>query len=289
MNNFPPTTEDIPVNPKIKICLSGLGILVINGHGVAESGYLTLPSHATMISIWRNDCERVITNEVMGNNILEILSPNQGNCVCFLKENDPRNYTHMIDLNEIYPGSNLDTSKSFQSKLFINDAVFFTEPDSRFDVEKYVEGTPGSEVDMPLIGSGLWGYSRNENATFTFKGQTYGTEPGETFTIRILSSCNADNADDFKYYYEYLTGAGSDKFNLRRKGTSNSWKIDCEKRVKEELQEQINEFLSDDSGKRFSKPNMDDIKNDLDWLNDIKCAPEPCLKVTFLDKPRSLP
>ena len=264
--------------------------MVINPSGRAQIGYLNVSSHPTMISIWKNDCEIVLANETMGSNILEILSPTEDKCECFSVANDPRDYTHMIDLSEIYPGSDLDTSKTFQSRININDSVFFTEPGSRFDVEQYVEsGTPAPLKDITGIGSGLWAYSKNENATFTFKGQTYPSAPNERYTIRILSSCNANNADDFKYYFDYLTGAGASKFNLRRKGTYNSWKIDCENRVKEELQEQIDQFLSDDSGKRFSEPKIDEIKNRIDWINDIKCAPEPCLMVTYLDKERSLP
>ena len=93
-----------------------------------------------MISIWKNDCEIVLPNETMGNNILEILSPTEDKCECFSgAANDPRNYTHMIDLSEIYPGSDLDTSMTFQSRINISDSVFFTEPNSRFDVEQYVE------------------------------------------------------------------------------------------------------------------------------------------------------
>ena len=87
---------------------------------------------------------------------------------------------------------------------------------------------------------------------------------------------------------DYLTGAGASKFNLRRKGLYSSWKIDCENRVKPELQEKIDQFLLDDSGNRFTETEIDEIKNRIDWLRDMKCAPEPCLKVTYLDKERSL-
>ena len=219
MNNFPPLTDKIPPNPKIKICLSGLGIMVLNNKARAEIGYL--PVHPTLISIWKNDCEVVMLNESMGNNPLEILSPDgEGNCECFSgAANDPRNYTHMIDLSEIYPGSDLDTSMTFQSRINISDSVFFTEPNSRFNVEKYVEsGTPAPLQDLTGIGSGLWAYSKNDNASFTFKGETYPKAANERYTIRILWSCDVNNADDFKYYYCYLTGAGASKFNLRRKG-----------------------------------------------------------------------
>lgn len=290
MNNFPPLTDKIPPNPKIKICLSGLGIMVLNNKARAEIGYL--PVHPTLISIWKNDCEVVMLNESMGNNPLEILSPDgEGNCECYFESGKDENYENMIDMSEIYGNdAELDMSKPYQSKIFIADSVFFTEPSSLINVVQFVEsGTSKPEQNLHGVGTGLWAHSKNPNANFRFKGTEYRPGAGESYTIRILSDCRGSRESDFKFFFDHLTNAGESRFNLRALTANDLWFIDCEKRTLKEVLEQLSGFLPNLFDRKFDEKERSILINRLEWLVNMKCAPEPCLKVTFTNEPRSLP
>ncbi len=289
MTTFPPTTNTKPNNPKIKICLSGLGIMVLNEQAQAQIGYL--PVHPTLISIWRNN-QVIMLDCPMDGNDLEILSPDgEGKCECYIASGQDDSYENMIDLSEIYGGSaELDSTKSFPERIIIDDAVFFTEPTSLINVIKYEEGQTQSDQPLNGVGTGLWAYSKNPNASFRYKEVDYEPGEGETYTIRILSDCLSDESD-FKHYYDYLTNAGNTVYNLREPDENPNalWFTDMENRT---LRAFLNEFgsalphLFDPSNEKIDRKSL---INKLKWIAVKKCAPEPCLKVTFTNKARTLP
>jgi len=289
-DKFPVTTATFPNNPQLKLCLSGLGVLCFSkDNNRAEIGYLHLDEHDAMICMLDSKDNYLIPLDTsFRGKSLEVITPQKGMGECYFKEGQAESFASMLDLSEIYgEEAEFKNNVNFQSKIFIDDAVFFTEPKSVISVEPFDVKNPHTKLPPMDAGTGLWAHTKSRNITVKFNGNDIPLKPDETYDIRIWSRCPGSGESDFKYFYNILQNAGNTQYNLGEPENGAAWFTEYQLREFEMLAKRLNEFfvMKTASGGE----NQADLIEKLRYLIDILCAPKPCISVTFANKPRNLP
>ncbi|MBS1794374.1 MAG: hypothetical protein JSS81_11000 [Acidobacteria bacterium] len=288
---FPVFTDTIPENPKLKIRLSGLGVLCFSEeHNRAESGYLDLEDHDAMFIMTRDsDTRTVIKYASMRGLTVEVATPEKGLGKCFYRDGSPMNFENMLDLAKIYPNaSGFDPAAKFQARIFIDDAVYFTDAATIKKVIPFDQNKPTVKFNPRTIGQALFAYVENREVTVAINGETIPLESGETYTMHIQSNCREVKESDFKHYFDILKNPGDLRINLDFPEGHSPTSLVYEMRLFDALQEQFKSLLlkgeEDDKQRAIA-----DFQGRLSFLQDIRCVPKPCLKVVYADEPRSLP
>jgi len=293
-DTFPIRTNTFPENPKVKICLRGLGVLCFSkDNNRAEIGYVDITKHDAKICMSDSKGNYLIhpSTSLRGSR-LEITTPDKGMGKCYFKGQENENFDSMLDLSEVYgEEAEFNGDDRFQSKIFIDDAVFFTVPESIISVEPVNVDDHTSRLPRKTAGTGLWAYTGGENVAVSFNGKNIPLEAGETYEIRIWSNCPGDGESDFKYYYDILKNAGPIRYNLEEPGSGNGvWFTGSELLEFESITKKLNEFFAMKKMVTISEDfSTQEISGKLKYLTDILCVPKPCLFVTFADRSRNLP
>lgn len=289
---FPIMTDEIPQNPKIKIHLRGLGVLCFSEeNNRAEIGYLDVDQvHDAEYGMMDSKKNVIIPYGSMRGKTLEILTPEKGMGKCFYKQDDSRNFNIMLDLSELYgEAAEFRENARFQSRIFINDAIFFTDPDSITTVAPFDQDSPTIQKRPMEIGEGLFAYITDENVKVMLDGKEISLKADESYTISVLSQCRHPVEGDFKHFFEILQNAGNVQYNLKHPEGANIWFTDFEKEQFSELDDQFNNlFVSNSLNEEEIGNGKMAIFSKLRHLRALFCSPEPCLKVTFANRPRSL-
>jgi hypothetical protein len=287
---FPPTTQQIP-DSRVKLYFRGLGVLCFSAErSRAEIGYLDLEDHDTEISMIDADGRIIIPNQSMRGKNLTVTTPEKGIGAVFEDAaDDRRNLSKMLDLSEIYPGAEFrDDGLKYQSKVFINDGVFFTDPtDDSYAKVIPVNMASGAAKPSLEIGRGLRAVIKSDTIYIRFGGRDYPVEANKSYIISIQSNCKQVAKGDFHHYFDILENAGDVRYDLEYEGGEDTWLTDFEQEEAERLEARLNKLVSF----RSLLEDTDELKyivDRLEYFRNAKCVPKPCLKVTFIDKPRSL-
>lgn len=290
---FLPTTDQFPNDPLVKIYTGALGILCFNEEDErAEIGYLDI--HDLFISIFDSHNSPVIPpRSSMKDKNLEITSGQTGIGEIFERPNAPENFNLMFELAELYgPGADFaNEPDNFQSKLFINDAVFSTHPDSLVDAIPFEQNRPSSTKPVRKTGRILVISTKNRNLSVKFGEEDIPLSPKDSYKI-LIQNGNCRSLDgDFKFYFDVLKNAGAIRYNL--KFVSGGRFSPFTESEQQEIARLSNQAMS--SSKTQMEPNeiheeRNELARQLSTLASVfRCPPAACQKVVFANRARAIP
>lgn len=293
-----PTTNEIPDNPRVRIFFRGLGAVCFNEDAKrAEIGYIAAPDHAPYILIMSSKGDIIKDESMAGKNL--VIDAFDGNTTeAFYQTHDPRNLDLLLDLSEFYGESNIDPNASFQSKIYIEDAVFYTDPQCPLiKVEPFNDADANETYDIKRISSAAYAAVKSNTISIKYGSEEILLDDELTYNIFIRSNCPHPELSDFKYYYDIIQNGGAIRYNLKTVD-ENFWLTDLERAYLKDLGTLLDDpDLTEDLDAAIVRQEYVDINPDisyardaqLKYLEDILCFPGPCLLVTFGHKTRSLP
>lgn len=294
---FPMTTSEIPENPKITLNLRGLGVLCFSEeNNRAEIGYLDVPEmHDVQFGMVDSDDKAIIPFQSMRGQTLEIVTDGKGMGKVFNQSGSNKNFDLMLDLSEIYGDeAELKTDAVYQSRVHIDDAVFFTDPGNINKVVPFRMDSPNIKKRPMDIGEWLVAHTTRDDVRVFLDGEEKLLEGGKNYTISILSGCRQVTAaapieSDFKFFFGILDNAGDVQFNLERAEEAKMSFTNLEKRNIFNVEEQFKRLFIENGGNGdATEGEKRDIFGKLQFFSAMFCPPQPCVKVTFANRPRNL-
>ncbi len=299
-DNSVQTTGTIPENPKIKVHLRGLGVVCFdNNDNRSETGFLDIPGHPTKFLI-RDTDGNTIESGIFDGKKLKIVSEGKSSVEVYKNgENDVKNFDKLLDLSEIYGEINLNAGAKFSSKIYIQDAVFFADPECppskvfSYEASDNQERPTSQEISLSRA---LFAYTKSDQVSLYLDDKNIKLDNDKSYSICIWSQCpltEENEESDFQHYYDILQNQTKPQQNLKYVSGGNTWVsslCNAEKKFKK-LAGKVEKLITAASSDK-EQMDVNEIKRitfDMQHLADILCVPEPCLLVTFANKSRSIP
>lgn len=288
-----PTTDQIPADPRVQIHFRGLGAICFNeDYKRAEIGYVSVPDHAPQIVIMDSNSTIIKAESMAGKNLI-IDSIVVGQTEAFYQSHDPRNLDLLIDLSEFYGEDDIMTNAAFHSKISIEDAVFYTDPqDPLTNVIPFNDADVNETYDRKRVATSAYAAVKSDKVSIDYGGEEIPVVEGVNYIILITSHCPLPESSDFKYYYDIIQNGGAIRYNLKT-ADANFWLTDIELDYLTNLGTLLDDpDLKEDLDAAIVRQNYQgsDPERDakLNYLDAVLCYPGPCLLVTFGHQSRSL-
>lgn len=281
-NQMPSTTGNLPEAPQIVMHVDALGLLCFNpDKNRAEFGFLLVNDHTLEIAI----TEKGTTNHLIpcGTKITvaENLIGSGGSIEIFEKEGDNQSLSFIPDLDDIYkPGFEFTEGAHFPCKLFIENAVISSDPDSQ--VQATPVGIAGPMMTKPprQINRAVVISTKSPDGVIRINNKDIALERGKQYEGTITNgNCPHKPLDgDFKFYFNLLKNAGDTQFNMIYEDDPQPVISPGQRTELNALLESLNSFFTTEiAGGPDGKDKMRvDILRRLDCLKTILCKPAPC-------------
>lgn len=289
-DTFPPKTDIFPDEPILTLYIDGLALLCFNQKKKrAEIGFMTLKNHDVFLSLYDSKGKEIIHRRKIKTGLNRMTSEDAGTVELFKKGSDPRNFEHMYELSDLYTEQlELKPKLKYKTKFYIENAVFFTDPDSHEEVIAY-EVKTGKEVSTRKTGQVLGIASNSNKPVLSIGSEKIKLKKGERYNaILATGPCLAlSNDSDFKYFYTLLKNAGGKpQYNLKYKYDDFVWFSPFERLAMEKFTSDLAGYVkSTKSRKSGSRKQM---LERLDGLKEKFCDPAPCSLATIGKKPSEL-
>lgn len=162
--------------------------------------------------------------------------------------------------------------------------VFFTDKDSQKKVTPFELNNPSRKLEPRTVGLADHAYPESKVISVKLDSVPIPLDPERRYDIFINSNCRGVTESDFKHYYNFLKNHSAPQYNLEYEDDKPARFTEAEIEELRPLVGHLDDFFKDRS--RLSDA---ELIGKISHFMGIRCAPEPCLRANFINRPRNLP